>query len=368
VTDFPTREVREGRASLLVPDVEQPKGPGIRSSLPFYNPSMAVCRDVTTLVLSQWLPPRATVLDGLAATGVLGIRTALESGREPQVTWNDKNPRAVALIRENARRNGVPGEIREQDLRAVLASQRFGYVDVDPFGPPTPFVDAAIQQTWRGSGLGITATDVAPLAGTYPRTCWRRYGARSMRTPCGAETALRIFLGYLVRVAATHERGLQPLAAFAAEHFVRAIVAVDPRASAADASLAQLGFVRFEGARFHVSDSPPNGPHAGPLWLGPLADAPLLAAVLSHTEAAHAPVRILEAMRTEASLPPFFYENHAMAQTLGGDPAPVSSWIDALRADGFAASRTYFTANAVRTDAPWDEVVPIYRHVQAANH
>jgi len=365
--DFPTREVRESRASVLVTDVRQPKGPGIRSSLPFYNPSMAVCRDVTTLVLSQWLSPRATVLDGLAATGVLGIRVALETGREPQVTWNDKNPRAVALIRENVRRNGVAGEIREADLRALLASQRFAYVDVDPFGPPTPFVDAAVQQAWRGSALGISATDVAPLAGTYPRTCWRRYGARSQRTPCGAETALRIFLGYLVRVAATHERGLQVLAAFAAEHFVRAIVAVDPRASAADAGLAQLGYVLFEGARFQVSGSPPNEPHVGPLWLGPLGDATLLAAVLSRADAGHAPIRILEAMRTEAPLPPFFYENHAMAQTLGVDPAPVAAWIDALRSAGFRASRTYFTANAARTDASWDEVVRIYRHVQAAN-
>ena len=359
--EVPAREVREGRASILVPDVPRTRGPGRRTALPFYNPAMAVNRDVTLAVLAGWLSPGSSVLDGLAATGVFGIRVALETDRTPSITWNDKNPRAHDLIVENAQRNGVAGEVLRDDLRAVLARRTFTYVDVDPFGPPVPFVDAAIQQSWRGTALGFTATDTAPLSGTYPVTCWRRYGARSLRTPCGPETALRIFLGYLVRAAASHERGLRVLAAFAAEHFVKAIVAVESRARAADACLAQLGYVRFEGARFATSSSPPNGPHAGPLWLGPLADAPALAASPSRPETGFDATRILAALRDEAVLPPFFYENHSLAQSLRvEEPVPVSTFLDALRAAGHRAMRTYVTANGVRTDAPWDDVARLY--------
>ncbi len=361
MTEFPTREVREGRASVLVPDVPRLKGPGRKTALPFYNPAMAVNRDVTVAVLSAWLPPRATVLDGLAASGVFGIRAALETEGEPNVTWNDKNPSAHALILENAQRNGVVGEVLEADLRSVLARRRFTYVDVDPFGPPVPFVDAAVQQSWRGCGLGFTATDTAPLAGTYPSTCWRRYGARSMRTPCGPETALRIFLGYLVRAAATHERGLRVLAAFAAEHFVKAIVAVDPRASAADDGLRRLGYVRFEGARFETSAMPPAGEHAGPLWLGALGDPAILGAIQSRPDIGYDAARILSSLSAEVGLPPFFYENHSLAQTLRvAEPAPIGRLLDALRGAGFEASRTHFTANGVRTDAAWDDLARLY--------
>jgi len=362
---FPTREVREGRASFLVPDVPVLGGPGRRTALPFYNPAMAVNRDVTVAILSAWLPRGATVLDGLAGTGVFGIRAALETERELRITWNDKNPRAHDLISENSLRNGVAGEILTDDLRVLLARRRFDYVDVDPFGPPAPFVDAAVQQAWKECALGITATDVAPLAGTYPRACWRRYGARSVRNPCGHETALRIFLGYLVRAAASHERGLRPLAAFGAEHFVKAIVEVDPRARAADEGLAQLGYVRFEGARFDVSDAPPTWPYAGPLWLGPLGDAPLLAAMPGKPETGFPATSLLAHLREEAAMPPLYYENHAMSRTLHVDPVPMAAWIAALRGAGFRAGRTYFTANGVRTDAPWAEVSRLYRDTAA---
>jgi tRNA (guanine26-N2/guanine27-N2)-dimethyltransferase len=362
--EFPTREIREGRAELVVPDVPTLRGPGRRSSLPFYNPHMRVNRDLTVLLWSAVLPKGARVLDGMAATGVLGIRGAMEAGRELAVTWNDKNPSAHELIVQNAARNSVAGEVLEGDLRVVLAKRRWDCVDIDPFGTPVPFVDGAFQQAWKGAVVGITATDTAPLAGTYPGVCLRRYGARSLPTPCQAETALRIFVGYLARIAASHERGIHPLVAFAAQHFVKAIVAVDARTSSADASLAHLGYVRFEGARFTVSASPPNGAHAGPLWLGPLSDSAVLGTMAEGMDTTFEAAQLLRNLRDEAGLPPFFYEDHALAQTLHLDPVPVDSWLAALRSAGFRATRPHVTANGVKTDAPWDDVERIYRQLQ----
>lgn len=365
--DFPTREVQEGRAKFLVPDVPMLKGPGRRSSLPFYNPHARVNRDVTVLLLSAVLRRGAKVLDGLAATGVLGIRAALEADRDLAVAWNDKNPNAHGLIVENAARNDVAGEVLEEDLRVVLAKRRWDCVDIDPFGTPVPFVDAAIQQAWKGSIVGITATDIAPLAGTYPAVCLRRYGARSLANPCAAETALRIFLGYIGRIAASHERGVHPLIAYATQHFLKVIVAVDARGGSADASLTHLAFVRFEGARFEISPSPPPGPHSGPLWVGPLSDSAVMSSMSEGDPTSFEAARLLTALRNEAGLPPFFYENHTLARTLCVDPVPVTVFRHALQSEGYRAAVPHVSTNAVKTTAPWDKVAQIYRTLAVAN-
>ena len=152
--------------------------------------------------------------------------------------------------------------------------------------------------------------------------------------------------------------------AFAAQHFVKAIVAVDARPSSADASLAHLGFVRFEGARFYVSTKPPEGPHAGPLWLGRLSDTAVVETMAEGENTSFEAARLLHHLRGEAGLPPLFYENHELARSLGLDPVPVAAWIDALKSAGFRAARPHVTANAVKTDAPWEDVVRIYRQLQ----
>src|SRR5207244_8815383 len=91
------------------------------------------------------------------------------------------------------------------------------FVDVDPVGPPTLFLAAAFDGVKGSAGIGITATDAAVLCGTYPRACEKRYGARPLRSPQGAEIGLRILLGYCDRIA--EERGLRirPILAFSAE-------------------------------------------------------------------------------------------------------------------------------------------------------
>src|SRR3989442_2421734 len=95
--DFPVRSVREGLVDLLVPDVERRAGPGTRSPLPFFNPGMAVGRDLSVLVASRLLPRGGRVLDGLTATGALGLRMAKEAGPEVQGRLNGQNPPGVPL-------------------------------------------------------------------------------------------------------------------------------------------------------------------------------------------------------------------------------------------------------------------------------
>lgn len=49
--------------------------------------------------------------------------------------------------------------------------KRFTAIDVDPYGGPNKFLDAAIQSIEEGGLLLVTATDLAVLAGNTPEAC-----------------------------------------------------------------------------------------------------------------------------------------------------------------------------------------------------
>ena len=352
---------------LLVPDVERHPGPGTRSALPFYNPGMAVARDVSVLLAGRLMPKGARALDGLAAAGALGVRIAAESGAEPHVVLNDKNPRSVALIRANLERNGVrDAEVLRGDLNAHLADDRpYDLVEIDPFGSPVPFLDAALLSARRGSILGVTATDTPVLCGTKPEAARRRYLADVRHTDAYAEVATRVLLGYLARAAARFDRAVEPVLGYAAEHFVHVHVRLSEGAARADRSLAHLGFVRFDpatGGHGPLSGAPGDG-GIGPLWLGPLADPALLASLRPAPATGFAAARILDGMREEASLPPFYFENNETARRACVDPPPFPAVLDGLRAHGYRGARTLFRANAFKTDAPASEVLRVYREL-----
>ena len=350
---FPLKEVVEGHARLLVPDVPRRKGPGAKGPYPFYNPTMTVNRDLSAVVLAR-RPGRPTrVLDGLAATGAWGVRMGLEAGI-PDLGFVDMSPEAAVLIRMNLERNGLAGEVFHGDLRGHLARTAYDYVDIDPFGPPTPFLGHALHGAKTPSGLGITATDTAPLCGTYPKTCQRRYVAHPLRCEQGHEIGLRILLGYIARVAEAHAKGIRPQLAFAAEHFFRVHLRV---LDGLKEPPAELGYyLRDREGVFRRVDA--REPEAiGPLWTGPLGDPAFVRSLSPSEWTSAAGGRLLDTLRREIDLPPFFVTTDEMAKRLRGSPPKLDRFLESLRAVGFRAERTHFHPRGVRTDAPHEEVL-----------
>ena len=127
----------------------QPRGPKEKvADTVFYNPEMALGRDVgvaffsTLDVQKDW-----TVLDGLAGSGVRGLRLARESGHDFSLVLNDANERAAKLIRRNVRANKLKGvKVLNRKLETILSSERFGYIEIDPFGTPVQFLHPAAQR------------------------------------------------------------------------------------------------------------------------------------------------------------------------------------------------------------------------------
>jgi len=315
---------------------------------------MAVNRDIAAIVLAKWPRRLRSVLDGLAATGAWGIRMQLEAGL-PKITFNDRSILATNLIRENLRRNQISGEVARGDLVALLRTNRYDFVDLDPFGPPTPFIGPLLEHSKQGSGLGATATDTSVLGGTYPVACLRRYDARPLRCPQGSEIGLRILLGFCERLAAEQGKAIRPILSFAAEHFLRIYATVDRRVGPS-----QLGFVkRRNGGEFVAAR--PDANAIGPLWTGALHDATFLRQLTPSAWTSHAAARLLSTLQGEADLPPFFVTTDELAVQEHGSPPRLAVFLDALRETGHRAERTHFHPRGVRTDASFEVVLSVFR-------
>lgn len=372
-----TQDVLEGRARLRLPAAERSvRGPESKETSPvFYNPAMALNRDLASLLLSTRAQDGWTVLDGLAASGARGLRYALESGRELVVEFNDWNPVAARLIEENCILNDVEPHVTQRNLAPLLYESVWHAVDIDPFGSPATFLDPATRAVRDRGLLGITATDATALAGVYPKVCARRYLARPMHNELMHEVALRILAGACVRHAAKHEIALKPVLSHATDHYYRVTLASRRGAARADEALTHIGFVFFcRGCAQRGMGEPASCPAcggavetAGPLWNGPLvdkesADAMLQAAgafPFAHDESP----RLLDLLAQESEAPPLFYDIHEMgSRARVGSPA-TERVLDALRASGHGVWPVHFARLGVRTTASAKELLSIVADV-----
>ncbi|MHB8605770.1 MAG: hypothetical protein ACYDCK_11000 [Thermoplasmatota archaeon] len=355
---------REGPTTLLAPAGNKERGPGRREPGAFYNPAMALNRDLSVLALAALVRPSMRVLDGLSATGARAVRWRHEVSGDFAVTANDWNPVAVRLIEENAKRNAVAVEITRRPLGALLGERTFDWVDVDPFGSPAEFLDPACRALSGHAVLALTATDATALAGVYPNVCERRYGATPLRGEIGHEIATRILVGAAVRAAARHDIALAPLVGHADDHYYRVTLGARRGAARADAALATLRYAQLcdtcgdRGLTVEKQDVCPACGRtmrvAGPLWGGALFDPALLAKMREDTrELARrgAAEAALARFAEEADAPALGFHLHEAASRAGVECPTTEAFMAALRERGFRATRTHFGELLVKTDA-----------------
>lgn len=359
-----TREVVEGETRLVIPalDPEAEFPPG--SAEVFYNPRMELSRDIG--VAAYAILGGESYVDALAASGARGIRIANEVGNVECVV-NDWNPRAYDLIRENIRLNDLGCEATRKNANVLLHERRFDVVDLDPFGSPAPFLDAASASA--NQTLAITATDTAPLCGAHLNSGIRKYAARPLKTEYHPEMAVRILLGAVARHLARHEKSTKPLFSQATSHFIRLYVAIDRGAKRADESMGQLGFIAHcfscghrwwkHGLAVHLEEKCPTCEErsrlAGPLWLGDLHDHEFLGKLQEEVSARplnekKRAARIIGLAKREVEVPTY-YEYHEVTKRLGISPGPIDHAIHRLREMGYEASRTHFTGTSIKTNA-----------------
>jgi len=382
-------EVTEGDITVEVPEqAEAGVGEGV-----FFNPVQELNRDLTVAVLRaardgelpgdrggrsenesdsppDWVTggDGPTYLDATAASGIRGVRAAADGW---DVTCADIDDDAVALCRENLARNDLPGEAVRRNVNALMHEDRFDVVDLDPFGTPMPFADAAMQGTRRL--LCVTATDTAPLCGAHFESGVRQYWTVPRNTEYHAEMGMRVLLSALVRTAARYDLAARPVFSHATAHYARTYLALDSGAQAADDRIAQLGYVDHcehclyrEATPGLVADPLDACPHcgegiqtAGPIWLGRTCDPEFARAVgervtedMSTAEEARELCETLAAELDE----PTHYDQHRLCKRWGVGATAMDEFLDALRGAGFSASRTHYGGTTFKTDADVTEL------------
>ena len=393
---FTTRRVREGAASILVPKLDRAEGEHLDHALSkapvFYNPIMRLNRDTAVLTLGVHqgrLNRPLVVCEPMCGSGVRGMRLALEVAGVAGVVLSDLNPRAVRLAEENAALNGVSDIVRARLMEANLLlslhdrpGHRFDYLDLDPYGSPAPYLDAAVRACRNGGMIGLTATDMAPLCGVYPKACLRKYGGQPLRTGYCHEIALRLVAGALVRAAARHEVAARPVFSYAADHYVRLYAVLERGARMADRCMEEMGYLlhcvrclnrKPVGMRElrEVGECDVCGSRlfvGGPLWLGELADASFCDEMLAMSESSALSsdrrlIRIIRLVRGEVGLSPSFYGIDALCSRLRVASLPTGEVLSAIRDAGFEATRTHFDERGVKTDASITELEKVLKGV-----
>ena len=157
--DYSTETVKEGKVEVVVPKlsayVKKPSDYAPSKAPVFYNPIMELNRDLAVLALQvhqKLLGREVSACEPLTGCVLRGVRFAVEVEGIRRVFLNDIKPESSRLARFNAELNNVEDivEVANEDANLFLSRngaprKRFDYVDIDPFGPPVPYMDSAIR-------------------------------------------------------------------------------------------------------------------------------------------------------------------------------------------------------------------------------
>ncbi|WP_423792019.1 tRNA (guanine(10)-N(2))-dimethyltransferase [Methanocaldococcus indicus] len=360
--------IEEGKISFNVPDnISVTKKDEV-----FYNPKMRTGRDFAVCVVDAFLEiyhkeDSALIADALSGSGVRGLRYAKEiESKDVKVYLNDINPKAYKKILENIEINNLKDktEVFNEDANLFLNRffRGFNVVDIDPFGSPSVYIDSALRALKpKNSLLCLTATDTAALCGRAVKSCLRKYLAYPLLTKDCHELALRILVGYCLRVATKYELYLTPVLAHATDHYVRVYLKVDRGAKKADKAFKDLGYIKdVDGEKIINSfEDGYNKEFKGPFYIKNLYDKKVVerALELSEERGFERAYKILSIINEEKEIDKVgCYDTHLLGKVLKISVPPINTLIEKLKNKGYKVSRTHYNPRGIKTDASLTEL------------
>jgi tRNA (guanine26-N2/guanine27-N2)-dimethyltransferase len=306
--------------------------------------------------------------------------------REPTVTLVDINKDSIRLARKNARLNGVQGrcEFVPREANSYLYSrygkdEKVDYVDVDPFGTPVPYLQAALRATKDGGIASFTATDTAVLCGVHARVAERRYGGTPVNNHFHHETGVRLLLNAVRREAASLDLGVKPIAVHSTRHYIRVFVRVEVGPSKAEAARESEGYVLCCRQCGHLEEGLSLGgscekckarlKSAGPLWLGELTETKTLRDAVAASEKLGLPeaTRVLSSLLGVDGFPPWSFSVEGICSALRMASVSDSAVAEQLRSHGYRTFRQPLEKTGLKTDAQYPAVAEAVREAAARN-
>ena len=332
----------------------------------FLNPDAKLSRDLSVAFVKSVADIKTRILDTTAATGISGIRYYLETGAK-SLTLLDINRAAYLTAKRNLRFNRVKAVALNKSMQefANTTKEKFDVIDLDPFGSISPNLFDLMKIAKNGTHMLLTATDTAVLCGAHPKACVKIYDARPLHNELCHETGIRIMLGYVARVAAQFNFGIDVLLAVSYMRYMRVFVRLNRGAKNTMNALNNLGYVYYCNRCYYRTYETSIFPKqslcaicknkldiSGKMWLGNLYDADTIAGIRKNflEDKSGKELRFLEILGNELDIP-LYYLVPKLTKKLGIGAVSHVGLINELKESGFEASETHMLGSSIRTNA-----------------
>ena len=337
----------------------------------FLNADALISRDISVAYVSETAKKNSSILDCTAATGIRGIRYYIET-RPKDITFLEINKKAFKSLRKNITLNKVKADMLCTSIQEFANStdKKFDFIDLDPFGGVTPYIYDLMKVSMDGTHMMITATDAAVLCGADYQACMRLYDARPMHNELCQEVGLRLLTGYVARIAAQFNFGIEVHMSFSYLHYMRVFLELHHGAQNAIDSIKNLGYVYYCNKclnrntdksflplsnKCNLCGNPVDA--AGKIWLENLSDKGILDRVAKRMSKAYSQEarEFIQKLTFEID-PPLFYSIPKITRKMGVGSVSPNKVMALLAEGGFAVSKTYLDKSGIKTDAGIEKV------------
>jgi len=343
----------------------------------FFRSSSRPARDLGVLAAAVYKQTTGylRVLDVMTGCGVRSQRYALESNAD-WIWANDANPEMATVLEDNLSRQLSPDQYQITYYSAhhlfydcYHRQDFYDVIDLDSFGLPTAFLQVGLQAVKTGGLLYMTGTDSRTLAGHNPEHGLRQLGAWARSHPAAHEQGLRLLIGNCWQQAQPLGLDIQPIFSYFQGQIYRVMVQITP--SRNQSCLGFLGYCHHCGhyqtvnwRQLSRAICPCQGAPltlSGPLWLGPLHHSDWLDNMrqLAQTWGWSARAQLLQIMRDEAPMPPYFFPVAEIGRRGQMDIPKRDRILNQLHDHGYQASLTHINPQALKTDASFDHCLKL---------
>lgn len=341
----------------------------------FYNPLMKIHRDVSLLVLKNYFSTFTrpiTFCDPMVASG---IREARYLQQIPELFsklyLGDISSSALENCKKTLEDNSISQENIEfhtKKAQELLYMKNYDCIEIDPFGSPVPFLDAALSQINHNGLLCVTATDTAALCGVYPKKALRRYNLHIHKTLCYDELGIRGLIAYCQKQAGKYDKSLHVEMSFVYGHFYRIFFRVKESAQQSLHDIKSLKFIEYkrETQQIEVFDFDEKE-RIGPLYMNKLNNKKLVQQCIKNIsliQDSKKTLKLLESLSNEVESIGY-YDIHKLQSYCGiGDGIKFSILFEYLNKNTTTSSLSHCSRRGLKTTLNFEELIEKIKNIE----